>query len=296
MISMALGYKCQDLGSKVRPQTNITDIDKNLKPFYFYGVDPAKIVMSIAYYGGTYTLSNPSCGSMSCSSVSGEGGAAGSYTDSSGILSNQENKQITKDEGIKPYLNKSAMVKHFICKSRSWVGYDDAVTYVMKESYANARCLGCIMILSVVFDDETGIGLESGNSFKFPESAIVIPMAHTRVPAGQTFTLDNGAATDIPRLPAAGNQTSLPGPPNYQQCSFFDSSPQQVAAMMALLEIQFLFQPELQSRWIYHYPRGSNSLNHSEPQLSRHSCKPTTSKGGHHPTGYTFYATFRCWA
>ncbi|KAF2632957.1 glycoside hydrolase family 18 protein, partial [Macroventuria anomochaeta] len=38
------------LGSVVRPQTDITEIDKNLKPLWFDGVDPAKINFGTAYY------------------------------------------------------------------------------------------------------------------------------------------------------------------------------------------------------------------------------------------------------
>jgi chitinase len=205
----------------VRPQTDITEIDKNLKPLWFDGVDPAKFVMGIAYYGRTYTVSDASCGSMGCSFVSGEGGAAGSCTNSPGILSNREIKRIIKDEGIQPYLNETAMVKYFTYKGNSWVGYDDADTYALKEAYANGRCLGGIMIWSIDFDDETGIGLVDGNDYKSPESATVIPMAHTTVPAGQTFTLGSGAATDIPRLPAGGNQNTPQGPPSCEQCSFF---------------------------------------------------------------------------
>lgn len=44
------------LGSVVRPQTNITEIDENLKPVVRRH-ESAKIVMGIAYHGRTYTLS-----------------------------------------------------------------------------------------------------------------------------------------------------------------------------------------------------------------------------------------------
>jgi chitinase len=209
------------LGSRVRPQTDITEIDKNLKPLWFDGVNPSKVVMGIAYYGRTYTLSDSTCGKMGCSFISGEGGAGGSCTQFRGILSNREIKQIIKDETITPYLNETAMVKYFTYQGNSWVGYDDAETYALKEAYANDRCIGGIMIWSIDFDDETGAGLGNGNDYKSPESATIIPMVHTTVPARQTFTLNQGAATDVPRLPNAGDQNSPQGPPNCQQCSFF---------------------------------------------------------------------------
>ncbi|OAK98905.1 hypothetical protein IQ06DRAFT_356896 [Phaeosphaeriaceae sp. SRC1lsM3a] len=162
---------------------------------------------------------------MGCRFVGGQGGAAGSCTAFPGVLSNREIRRIIKDEGITPYFNTTAMVKYFKYAGDSWVGYDDAETYALKEEYANNRCLGGIMIWSIDFDDETGggIGLDTPNNFRSPESATIIPMSHTTVPAGQTFTLGSGASTDIPRLPNGGSQNSPQGPgaDKCSQCSFF---------------------------------------------------------------------------
>ncbi|KAF2271257.1 glycoside hydrolase [Westerdykella ornata] len=205
------------LGSIVRPQTDITEIDRNLKPLWFDGVDPGKVNFGIAYYGRTYKLMDPSCWKMGCHFL-GEG-AAGPCTNFPGVLSNREIRGIIKEENITPTLNVTAMVKYLKYKGDSWVGYDDA------ETYANDRCLGGIMIWSIDFDDKTGggIGLDDPNGYNSPESATIIPMSHTTVPAGQTFTVGGGAATDLPRLPNGGNQNipSGPGPEKCGQCSFF---------------------------------------------------------------------------
>ncbi|OSS48704.1 hypothetical protein B5807_07143 [Epicoccum nigrum] len=162
---------------------------------------------------------------MGCRFIGGSAGAAGSCTAFPGVLSNLEIRRIIKDEGITPYFNTTAMVKYFKYAGDSWVGYDDAETYAMKEAFANNRCLGGIMIWSIDFDDSTGggIGLDNPNGYKSPQSATVIPMPHTTVPAGQTFTLGSGAATDIPRLPNGGAQNvpSGPGSDKCSQCSFF---------------------------------------------------------------------------
>ncbi|KAF1942660.1 hypothetical protein EJ02DRAFT_345196 [Clathrospora elynae] len=160
---------------------------------------------------------------MGCSFISGEGGKAGSCTNSPGVLSNREIKKLIKDEGITPYFNETAMVKYFTYGGGSWVGYDDAQTYALKEAFADDHCLGGIMIWSINFDDATGIGLGGANNFTSPESATVIPMTHTTVPRGQTFTLDPGVATDLPRLPNGGNQNTPQGPgaDKCEQCSFF---------------------------------------------------------------------------
>lgn len=90
---------------------------------------------------------------------------------------------------------------------------------------ADINTKGGIMIWSVDFDDATGggIGLDNPNRFRSPESATIIPMAHTTVPAGQTFTIGSRAATDISRLNNDGDQNTPrgPGADKCAQCSFF---------------------------------------------------------------------------
>ncbi|KAH7091907.1 hypothetical protein FB567DRAFT_557562 [Paraphoma chrysanthemicola] len=161
---------------------------------------------------------------MGCRFIGGAAGAPGKCTQFAGILSNREIRQMIKDDGITPYLNSTAMVKYFKYAGDSWVGYDDADTFAMKEAYANNRCLvRRYNDLVCRFDDETGVGLGAANGFKSPESATVIPMAHTTVPRGQTFTINAAAATDVPRLSNDGMQNvpAGPGDDQCQQCSFF---------------------------------------------------------------------------
>lgn len=86
------------LGSKVRPHTDITEIEKNLRPLWFDQVDPSKINLGLAYYGRTYKLSDPSCGSMGCGFVSEVAGAPGQCTAFSGVLSNREIKAMIDNQ------------------------------------------------------------------------------------------------------------------------------------------------------------------------------------------------------
>jgi hypothetical protein len=84
---------------------------------------------------------------MGCRFVGGAAGAPGKCTQSAGVLSNREIRQILKDDNsIKPYFNITAMVKYFKYAGDSWVGYDDAETFAMKEGYANDRCLVCTVL------------------------------------------------------------------------------------------------------------------------------------------------------
>jgi len=48
---------------------------------------------------------------------------------------------MIKDDGITPYLNSTVMVKYFKYACDSWVGYDNAETFAMKDPYTNDRCL-----------------------------------------------------------------------------------------------------------------------------------------------------------
>ncbi|EHK98605.1 putative chitinase 3 [Glarea lozoyensis 74030] len=191
------------LGPKVRPQTDITEIERDLLPLWFDGVDPRKVVMGIAYYGRTYKLTDSSCGSMGCP-FSGTG-APGRCTKTPGVLSNREIRQMIQENGYKPYTNTTAMVKYFTYGGDNWVGYDDEDTYAMKELYADSRCLGGIMIWSIDFDATVGGG-GGLNNCTSPESATVIPMAHTTVAPKATFTVTNPIATDINQLPPGTKQ------------------------------------------------------------------------------------------
>ena len=210
------------LGSIVRPQTDVTDIKKDLLPLVYDDVEFSKINLGLAYYGRTYTLADPTCGKIGCGFVPGKGGSSGNCTRSTGILSLSEIRRLVDEEGAKPYLNSTAMVKYFTYAGSSWVGYDDSETLEMKRAFAEENCLGGMMIWSIDFDPETGGG-EGPNENVSPESATVIPMAYTTVPRGSTFTLGLGAATDLPALPHDGNQNTPKGPGEAKcsSCSFF---------------------------------------------------------------------------
>lgn len=153
----------QSIGSVVRPQTDITEIYRNLKPLWFDGVDPAKINMGLVYYGRTYKFADSSCGTMNACQFSGPG-AAGECTAFEGVLSNREIRDMIKENCYQTYLNRTAMVKYMTYDGDSWVGYDNEETLAMKEDFANLMCLGGLIIWSVDFDADTGgnIGRGSG--------------------------------------------------------------------------------------------------------------------------------------
>ncbi|KAF2720853.1 glycoside hydrolase family 18 protein [Polychaeton citri CBS 116435] len=161
------------LGSRVRPQTDISDIDKDLRPLWFDGIDPSKINLGLAYYGRTYTLSDPSCGEIGCGFTAA--GPAGQCTDSEGTLSNREIQAMIREGGYTPYFNRTAMVKYFTYDEKYWVGYDDSDTYTLKVDYASSHCMGGTMIWSIDFDPEAGgqpVSNETGSSLVYIDPSI----------------------------------------------------------------------------------------------------------------------------
>lgn len=50
------------LGSIMRPQTDIREIDNDTLPLWFDKLTPAKVNLGLAYYGRGYTVSDPKCG------------------------------------------------------------------------------------------------------------------------------------------------------------------------------------------------------------------------------------------
>lgn len=90
------------LGKIVRPQTDIREIDEGLLPLWFAGIDPAKVVLGLAYYGRGYTLSDPACPWMGCSFTGPN--EPGRCTGFAGVLSNLEIQELITEKGLFPDL------------------------------------------------------------------------------------------------------------------------------------------------------------------------------------------------
>ncbi|KAF2280023.1 glycoside hydrolase [Westerdykella ornata] len=128
------------LGKKVRPQTNISEINTGLTPLWFAGINPAKVNLGLAYYGRTFTLADSGCSGVGCGFRSA--GKAGKCTNFRGVLSNLEIQDLIREEGLTPTLLSDAAVKQIVYHGNQWVGYDDEETLAIKRRYANSLCLG----------------------------------------------------------------------------------------------------------------------------------------------------------
>ena len=102
----------------VQPHTNLTEITQGLDLLWRNNISPSKVVLGEAFYGRSFTLSDPSCNTPGCP-FSG-GGNPGTCTQTSGILSDAEIQVIISDENLTPILNEEAAVKYIVWNTNQW--------------------------------------------------------------------------------------------------------------------------------------------------------------------------------
>ncbi|KAH6896525.1 glycoside hydrolase superfamily [Thelonectria olida] len=136
--------------SVVQAHTNLTEIDDALNLLWRNDISSSKVVLGLGFYGRSFTLSDPDCTKPGCP-FSG-GAEAGECTDTSGVLSLQEIKEIIEDNDLDPVLDEDAAVKYITWNDDQWVSYDDTETFAMKLKYANSKCLAGTMVWALDLD------------------------------------------------------------------------------------------------------------------------------------------------
>ncbi|KAK7438834.1 hypothetical protein Landi51_11481 [Colletotrichum acutatum] len=136
------------LGKVVRGQADIREIGNNTVPLWFDGLDPKKINFGLAMYGRGYTVSDKSCNGLLCP-FSGPS-KKGECTDSDGVMSLGEIKNLIKNKGLKPNYLKDSLMKELTWDDQ-WIGYDDEETFKDKKAWADGQCFGGTMIWSIDF-------------------------------------------------------------------------------------------------------------------------------------------------
>lgn len=156
------------IGAVALAHTNITEIQQCLDLLWRNNINPGKVNLGIGFYGRSmcyyfihihpslsvfpgkearkltrhaigFTMSDPGCLEAGCP-FSG-GGNPGPCTQSSGILSSQEIRQIVAD-GANVELDPVAGVEIITWDTNQWVSYDDEVTLKLKVEFGNKFCLG----------------------------------------------------------------------------------------------------------------------------------------------------------
>ncbi|KDB22160.1 hypothetical protein H109_05949 [Trichophyton interdigitale MR816] len=141
-------------GPFVRPHTNLTEIGQGLDLLWRAGVEPAKVILGLGWYGRSFTLEDGSCSKPGCRFT--QGGAPGRCTRNSGTLSNAEIVEIINEHNLTPVYDKKAGVNWITWNNDQWVSYDDEITFAQKINYANSLCLGGTMIWAIDLDDLNG--------------------------------------------------------------------------------------------------------------------------------------------
>ncbi|KFY99091.1 hypothetical protein V500_01463 [Pseudogymnoascus sp. VKM F-4518 (FW-2643)] len=145
-----------NIGTTIRGQAGIDEIQNNTAPLYFDKLDFDKINFGLAYYGRGYTLANPTtCKELGCTFTGPSN--PGKCTKQKGVMSLTEIQQLIDTEGFTPTLLGPQMMKS-IQWADQWIGYDDDETFAMKKAWADDYCFGGTMAWSVDFYSGPGNG------------------------------------------------------------------------------------------------------------------------------------------
>ncbi|KAG7406899.1 Chitotriosidase-1 [Fusarium oxysporum f. sp. rapae] len=139
------------LGKIIRGQSDIREIHNNTIPLWFAGLDPKKINFGLAMYGRGYTVADKSCNGLGCSFAGPS--KKGECTDSDGVMSLGEIKNLIKNKGVKSTYLKDSMMKQ-IAWDDQWIGYDDEETFAAKKAWADGLCFGGTMVWSIDFQEQ----------------------------------------------------------------------------------------------------------------------------------------------
>ncbi|KAH7159262.1 glycoside hydrolase superfamily [Fusarium sp. MPI-SDFR-AT-0072] len=142
------------LGKIIRGQSDIREIHNNTIPLWFAGLDPKKINFGLAMYGRGYTVADKSCNGLGCSFAGPS--KKGECTDSDGVMSLGEIKNLIKNKGVKSTYLKDSMMKQ-IAWDDQWIGYDDEETFAAKKAWADGLCFGGTMVWSIDFQEQYAI-------------------------------------------------------------------------------------------------------------------------------------------
>ncbi|SCO15302.1 related to chitinase [Fusarium fujikuroi] len=193
------------IGKHVLSHTNLTEIDLALDLFWRTNVEPSKIVMGLGFYGRSFTLASSSCWKPGCAFTGP--GAAGPCTNTAGILSYKEIRDIVRRTGATSYLDKQAACRYLVYDDNSWISYDDPSTIQAKIDYANKMGLSGVMIWAIDLDDSS---LESLRAVSDPSLLDSVEGTFDLVDLDKLFPKEY--------LPASG------GKPNYGLVTFGDGT------------------------------------------------------------------------
>ncbi|KAF2137101.1 glycoside hydrolase family 18 protein [Aplosporella prunicola CBS 121167] len=139
------------IGNRVLGHTNLTEIDLALDLFWRNDIEPRKVVLGLGFYGRSFQLKDSNCWKPGCRF--GGPGDKGECTDTPGILSYHEVRNILTRTKASPHYDAAAAVNYLVYGDGSWVSYDDKRTFQKKVDFASSMGLGGLMVWAVDLDN-----------------------------------------------------------------------------------------------------------------------------------------------
>ena len=132
--------------------TNLTEITDYFDLMWRNDIDPAKVVLGLAFYSRTFALADPGCTAVGGKCLFASGGKPGRCSNNVGTLMGSEVREILDaNPSIQPTLDKDAAVKVFV-HNGDWITFDDEATWRLKVKFAKSQCLGGVMVWAVSQD------------------------------------------------------------------------------------------------------------------------------------------------
>jgi chitinase len=96
-------------GAFLNSHMNLTEIDAALDLLWRNDIDPGKVVMGLAFYGRSFTMTSASCSTLGCTYESS--GQRGKCSREVSILLNSEIDKLVEENSVTPVLYKKEAAK-----------------------------------------------------------------------------------------------------------------------------------------------------------------------------------------
>ena len=140
-------------GPYLEGHTNITEIDAGLDLLWRNDIDPGNVVMGLAFYGRSFTMSDPSCYTPGCTFSTA--GVQGDCSTTAGILTYSELASRNTTLNTQTYYDAKSTVKYTTYEYSQWISYDDEQSFYDKKTFLSSRCLSGFMIWALDQDTQT---------------------------------------------------------------------------------------------------------------------------------------------
>ncbi|KAH7406716.1 hypothetical protein DE146DRAFT_402276, partial [Phaeosphaeria sp. MPI-PUGE-AT-0046c] len=196
------------LGPKIKPHTDLKEIEESFKLLWSINIGSKKVNMGIANYGRGYTVADKSCMHYGCT-YNGPS-KAGSCTRQDGVLSLCEIHRIMDEKHLTSHVMAGGAEVNEVSWDDQWIAFDDAGTFGKKLELANDRCLGGTALWAIDYATCPG----GGGSPPGPGSSAPPSQFPIAPPSSMTSIHSQSDSPSEPPVPSptSENMTSPPAP------------------------------------------------------------------------------------